>query len=145
MYTDLKISYDVIIMLLYILLSLFIATYSFVPDCSKCKFFINNKDNIKELGQCKLFPETSNLSKSNIMIHNFAMHCRNNENLCGKKGFLYEPITTINNIEYDYNELNNRCCGEVNEKQELEQLEKDFSEIMQKIKKYNTKRIYKDA
>jgi hypothetical protein len=40
-------------------------------------------------------------------------------------------------------ELNNRCCGEVNEQYEIEQLEKDFFDLYQKIKRFNTKKIDK--
>jgi hypothetical protein len=86
-----------------------------------------------------------------IIVHNFAAHCRNDENLCGKNGFLYEyndedsKDVSENENENNYkelNELNNRCCGEVNEKDEIEELERDFFEIFQRIKKYNKKRIY---
>jgi len=81
--------------------------------------------------------------RNDVLIPNFAVHCRNDDNLCGKPGFLHEPI--INNtpeLVGAYEELNNRCCGEVNEKNEIEELERDFFEIFQKIKKFN-KRVYK--
>ena len=42
----------------------------------------------------------------------------------------------------EFNEINNRCCGEVNESDEIEQLEKDFFDILQRIKKHNKKKIY---
>jgi hypothetical protein len=42
----------------------------------------------------------------------------------------------------EYEELNNRCCGEVNEADEIEQLEKDFFEIFQRIKRHNKKVVY---
>ena len=82
---------------------------------------------------------------------NYASHCRSNENLCGKSGFLYESIKSNeenNKLEEEklknhLIELNNRCCGEVNETDEIEQLEKDFFEVFQKIKRHNKKRIYK--
>jgi hypothetical protein len=45
----------------------------------------------------------------------------------------------------EFEDLKNRCCGEVNEEDELEQLERDFFEIFQKIKKHNRKRIYKTS
>ena len=44
-------------------------------------------------------------------------------------------------LKNEYDTLINRCCGEVNETDELEQLERDFFEIYQKMRKYNTKRI----
>jgi hypothetical protein len=98
-------------------------------------------------------------------IYDYAIYCRNNENMCGKSGFLYENINinddenliknTNNSDEMSdnslhekqlsdmYEELNNRCCGEVNEQYEIEQLEREFFDLFQKIKRYNTKRIYK--
>jgi hypothetical protein len=97
-------------------------------------------------------------------IYDYAVYCRNNENMCGKSGFLYEKINinddenlikNTNNSEMSndslhekqlsdmYEELNNRCCGEVNEQYEIEQLEREFFDLFQKIKRYNTKRIYK--
>ena len=73
-----------------------------------------------------------------IFKGNFAQHCRNDKNLCGEKGFLYEEDERFSKeVSNIYDELNNRCSGEVNEKEELEQLEKDFAEIYEKIKKYN--------
>ena len=87
--------------------------------------------------------------------------------MCGKSGFLFEEINSKNinnnedikinsdNFEKENNslkeneiiewfdELNNRCCGEVNEQYEIEQLERDFLELFQKIKRFNTKRVYK--
>ena len=49
----------------------------------------------------------------------------------------------IEDISDEYEELKNRCCGEVNETEEIEQLERDFFEVFQKIKKHNKQRIYK--
>jgi hypothetical protein len=133
---------------------------AFDPPCSSCKFYIPNKKEHFELGLCKMF--TTNVSPKSDRIQplpNFAIHCRNNENLCGKSGFLYEKAESdidnskignedavvdpqlINEIE----DLKNRCCGEVNESDELDQLEREFFEIFQKIKKHNKKRIYKTS
>ena len=56
-----------------------------------------------------------------------------------------ENINNNNNeghIENEYETLLNRCCGEVNETDELEELEREFFEIYQKMKKYNKKRIF---
>ena len=116
---------------------------AFDPCCSSCKFFIPNKTGNIDLGLCKMFPNTSYLDK-NLTIPNFATHCRNDENLCGKSGFIYESKNNMDTeIIREYDELNNRCCGEVNEKDEIDQLEKEFFEIFQKIKNHNKKRVYK--
>jgi hypothetical protein len=57
---------------------------------------------------------------------------------------MHEPYDEITkkNFSDDFEELNNRCCGEVNEIDEIEELERDFFELFQKIKKHNTKIIY---
>ena len=139
-------------MLSYLLLLSFInIIFAYEPYCASCKWFFpisNNKLN-NDLGLCKMFKNTCyNTQGKEIVVHNFATHCRNDENLCGKSGFLYEAKDekeyedSEDVIENDYKELNNRCCGEVNEKDEIEELEKEFFEIFQRIKKYNKKRIY---
>ena len=123
--------------------------FAYEPSCTSCKYFIPNFKNNPDLGLCKMFKNVP-YTDTDVLISNFAVHCRNNENLCGKTGNFYEPDYEIINkkIYNDYEELNNRCCGEVNEKyelEELEELEKEFFELFQKIKKNNTKRIYKTS
>ena len=68
--------------------------YAFKPLCSSCKFYTPHKLN-KQLGLCELFKENG---LNNIRLNNFASHCRNNENLCGKSGFLYESKNTQKDI-----------------------------------------------
>ena len=131
-------------------------TISLEPSCASCKFFIPNNRGNNELGLCKMFKNTCYHRGKEYSLPNYAIHCRDNENLCGQKGILYESIQKINDytngtekntaeqqFENELNELNNRCCGEVNEKDEIEQLEKEFFEVFQKIKKHNKKQIYK--
>lgn len=131
-------------MLSYILGILLITNIvAFDPCCSTCKFFIPNKQGNIDLGLCKMFQNTA-YNSNNVLIPNFATHCRNDENLCGKTGFVYEARTEMDSdIIREYNELNNKCCGEVNEKSEIDELEKEFFEIFQKIKNHNKKRVYK--
>ena len=131
----------------------FAYAFEVIPSCASCKWFIPNNKGNPDLGLCKMFRYTY-LHKGKEMIqHDFSTHCRSSENLCGKTGFLYEPISgerqesmlepkEVTDFVNDYDELNNRCCGEVNETDEIEQLEKDFFDIFQRIKKHNTKRIY---
>jgi hypothetical protein len=108
-----------------------------------------NKKGNDELGLCKMFKDTCYVKSNEVTLYNFAIHCRSNENLCGKSGFLYEDASEnvkVNAIDMEeLNELNNRCCGEVNEKEDIEQLERDFFEVLQKIKKHNTKNIYRTS
>ena len=125
--------------LLFISFFTFVCSYS--PGCMSCKHFIPNKNLNTDLGLCKMFQETI-YNNGYIRLYNFATHCRSDENLCGKSGFLYEDNPEI--IK-EYEELNNKCCGEVNEQNELEELEREFFEIFQRMKKYNTARKYKSS
>ena len=148
-----------------IISSVFISMFALEPSCTSCKHFIPNNRGDIDLGLCRMFINTCYHRGKEYNLPNYAVHCRDNENLCGKTGFLYDSITTADNAILDTNmdkektlleqqkleqqiqneliELNNRCCGEVNETDEIEQLEKEFFEVFQKIKKHNKKRIYK--
>ena len=126
-----------------------INAYDVLPSCISCKWYIPNIKGNNELGLCKFFKETYTHKGKEFIQYNFAEHCRKNEELCGKSGYLYDSLhKNSDEIIYEkelfneYTELQNRCCGEVNEKNELEELEKDFLEIFQKIKRHNTKRFY---
>jgi len=80
------------------------------PKCSNCKWFRYLNGN--EL--CKMFKKNIYDDKNkNIIEINYedSQVCRNNENLCGKKAYLYENInqtitnkfiTDSNKILYDY-------------------------------------------
>lgn len=120
-----------------ILLSLLKAFFSLENSCKNCKFYIPTLiGNNPNLGLCKIFKETPYVDK-NITIHNFAIHCRNDESLCGKDGIFYEPnINYINDIIDD--NTNNH-----DENDEVEIIKKEFFEVLLKMKKYNTKKIYK--
>lgn len=133
---------------------------AFVPPCTLCKNFSLPKDGNIEYGLCKIFKNKFQCDGNEVEMFDYAVHCRQNEKLCGNNAFLFEPIVNNNNnnnindndddkfdkeFEDNMNELNNRCCGEVNETYEIEQLEKEFFELFQKMKKYNKKRIYKTA
>jgi len=121
---------------------------AFEPACSSCKYFIHHNRDIEELGLCQMFTNICyDNSKKGVTIPNFAHHCRNDENLCGKQGYLYEHKDIESKkaeieLEKELVELNNRCCGEVNETNEIEQLEKEFLDIFQKIKKHNKRKIF---
>jgi hypothetical protein len=127
----------------------YIIAYEVVPSCVSCKSFIHNSKGNNNLGLCKIFKETYYNKGTEFVQYNFAEHCRKDEDLCGKYGYLYDSLNTTSvEVTYEkdlndhYEELKNRCCGEVNEKDEIEELEKDFLEIFQKIKRHNKKRIY---
>jgi hypothetical protein len=121
-----------------ILLSLFNVFFSLENPCKNCKFYIPTPigGNNPNLGLCKIFKET-NCSDKNIVIHNFALHCRDDESLCGKDGIFYEPnINYIDVIIDDNQNINDRD-------EEAEQIKKDFFEVLLKMKKYNMKKFYK--
>jgi hypothetical protein len=126
----------------------FIAFINAYNPCISCKFYISPKNNDYQ-GFCKKFKNISNISNidKSVVIYDYAIDCRSNENKCGKEGILYEQNDEFirNKFLEDYELLNNRCCGEVNEKDELEELEKEFFEIFQRIKKYNKKRFINSA
>jgi hypothetical protein len=124
----------------FLILSFISLIYGFEPLCSSCKFFIPHQSN-PELGLCDVLKEKS-INDINL-LKNFAVDYRNNENICGKSGFLYEDSELVNEKKEI---IDNLCCGEVNEISEiheLERLEKDLVEIYQKMRLHNTKRIYK--
>ena len=118
--------------------------YAYEPSCTTCKFFIP-KLNKPELGLCKMFQDKIYVNNEERLIKNLALHCRSNETLCGRSGFLYESINIDKKIEqYEY--LQSLCCGELieeNDLNELEEIERDLVDIFQKTKKNNTKRVYK--
>ena len=134
-------------MLPYILFfSLITMVFAYNPGCIYCKFYVPQK-NYNYPGLCKIFKTNSNSENININSYHYAIDCRNNEDKCGKSGILFEPNHEFSQNKFlqEYEELNNRCCGEVNEKDEIEELEREFFEIFQRIKKYNKKRIISSA
>ena len=133
--------------LLLTILSFIRFLYAFEPACTTCKFFIPHKSS-PELGLCNVFKEK--IVNNVFMLKNFADHCRNNEDLCGKSGFLYESKDILSNDTNLLSEkkeiISNLCCGELNERkdiEELERLEMEFVDIYQKMRSHNTKRIFK--
>ena len=62
-------------------------------QCSNCKYFIPHKNNkIIDFGLCKMFGSKVGDKKDEKIIYNFAQHCRDDENLCGKNASLYEEM-----------------------------------------------------
>ena len=120
-----------------ILLSLFNAVFSLEPPCKNCKFYIPTLiGNNPNLGLCKIFKEMPYVDK-NVVIHNFAIHCRNDESLCGKEGIFYEP-----NINYIDSVIDDKSTIP-DDDDEVNQIKKELFDVLLKMKKYNTKKIYK--
>ena len=131
----------------YLLFLSIVLVKSLKPSCQTCKFFIPNKIN-DNLGQCTMFQDTVYDDKQQVTLQkNLAIHCRNDENLCGKSGYLYEPIE---NHEYAKKFKNyqyiKKLCGDdfVNETNldELERIERDLIDVFQKMRRHNLRAIY---
>ena len=90
------------------------------PPCYLCKHFIPNVKTFDDLGLCRMFKEVSTHKGKQYTLPNYAVHCRENENLCGKVGYLFEPKET----------------------DETEELEREIFDMLQKIKRHNKKKIY---
>jgi hypothetical protein len=100
-----------------------------------------------------MFQDTIYHNDQKKLVKNLAIHCRGNENLCGKSGFLYEPIDTGKNNKNDipnrfenYEYIKSVCSNEFVEAadlKELESIEKDLVEVFQRMRRHNKKMIYK--
>ena len=123
--------------------ALFTSCTSYNPACTSCKWFIPHQRENNDYGLCGFYRNVYSVKGEEKIVYEFASHCRNNETMCGERGFMYEPAEKIREYRNKYEELANRCCGEVNETAEIEQLEREMFELMQKIKKHNTRTIYR--
>jgi hypothetical protein len=127
------------------------------PSCNSCKHFVPNikGNDFDNYGLCKIFKNVFYCNGDKLTIYDFAMHCRNNENQCGKNGYLYQHFSEKNIIDYDntgeeiknlinqYNNINNDLSGEIIEKYEIEELEKELLSIFQKLRKFNKNQLEK--
>lgn len=127
-----------------------------IKPCSLCKWFIKREDSEDpEDGHCELF-------KKHFFLHNrvnnrfkHVKECRNNESLCGISAYYFEP----NNVDKDKNDLDSTStgkknylkelqylrekmiemeelnCGEVNENNDLENWDKEYKQIKNRIEK----------
>jgi len=130
----------------FLFVSLICSLYAYEPSCTTCKIFLPNLKK-PELGLCKMFQDKVYVNNEERLVKNLALHCHSNQTLCGSSGFLYESINIDNKLEqYEY--LQSLCCGELieeNDLNELEEIERDLVDIFQKMRKNNTKRVYKTA
>ena len=70
------------------------------PLCSNCKWMIPNKSG----SLCGVYKTKYDLLGAKVIVHEYAEHCRNNEVLCGKDGYLFEsarPVIIGENDEDD--------------------------------------------
>ena len=71
-------------------------TIALEHNCASCGWFIKNNNGKMEDGMCKLFSTTTIHGKKQNVIHEYAKHCRDNEDFCGKIGALYEDMIELN-------------------------------------------------
>jgi hypothetical protein len=126
-------------LLMFALLNL---AFSFEKSCSTCKFFISKKN--PDLGLCSIFQDRiyNNNTNRGALIHNFAIHCRNNENLCGESGFLHET----NVVDKKYKYIKYLHCEELISNKsttELTEIDIELKKVCKIMIRHNTKRIYK--
>ena len=127
-----------------------IVAYRPIPDCTSCKYFIPNTNGNKDYGLCKMFKNNFNCDGNTVEIFDYASHCRKNNNLCGVNGYLYEA-KTLDNVVNDeteisgilekIDELKNRCCGEVCETNEIDEIERELFLLFQRLKNHKKKQI----
>jgi hypothetical protein len=126
--------------------------YNPIPICTSCKYFIPNNNGDFDYGLCKMFKNSFNCDGNTVEMFDYASHCRKNKNLCGENGYLYESKSNdnvvkdekeISNIIEKIDELNNQCCGEVCETNELDEIERELFLLFQRLKKYKKKNLKK--
>lgn len=71
-------------------------TIALERNCASCGWFIKNNNGKIEDGMCKLFSTTLIDGTKQNVVHEYATHCRSNEDFCGKKGQLYEDSMEVN-------------------------------------------------
>jgi hypothetical protein len=128
-----------------------------ILPCSKCKWFIKNenKDDFED-GFCEIFKNTFFLSYD-FENHNKYKHvneCRKNDSLCGKNAYYFEPkiknhkdspTSSISDENMNFEELQylrekmiemeQQNCGEVNENYDLDNWDKEYKQIKNRIEK----------
>jgi hypothetical protein len=61
------------------------------PSCLNCKWFIPNKMGIDDYGLCRMHSNVYKMPNNmEFTVYEFAKHCRDNQNMCSKYGYLYE-------------------------------------------------------
>ena len=126
------------------------------PNCKDCKWFVHNKGQLYQPGQCSLFSKNIEYGNAEVIIHRYAIQCRLNSYLCGMDGSHFTPslsqsntdiskksekreaiyIKELQKIQDDIQELENNFNGEVCEKDEIRNLEKEIALLRNKLEQY---------
>lgn len=126
-------------------------------SCKNCKWFTLPKGKKEEYGICTFFNNIDTTNKAKTFFYDFADHCRKNNNLCSPEGFFFEEnisqtlpknlldenkdfnhkiynLGKIFILETELTELKNRVYGEVNEKNELEDVDKNIQQMTERLR-----------
>ena len=82
--------------ILFIIVNILNIVNALERNCASWGWFIKNSNNRIEDGMCKLFSTTTIRGTKQNIVHEFAKHCRDNEDFCGKIGLLYEDSIVMN-------------------------------------------------
>jgi len=110
------------------------------PRCIKCKWFVPDKLGVEDHGLCKMHKNTYSLRKNmEVSIYEYAKHCRDNQNMCGKEGYLYEEVNENENENMNENMNNN-----MNYSYGTYVKDEDIRKTLKRIEKFNKRRYYSD-
>jgi hypothetical protein len=160
-----------------ILIEMIQAFGNFTPSCTKCKWFVANNNGMFDYGFCRQF-NGGKQTNTNILVSEYAIHCRKNEYMCGSEGYLFDRINIMNIIDkrfkflkepqkhlyqdngelvdedlddikeelHDLKEqlrdMEDEISGEVNEKNDLEEWERQYVKLQKKIAFYENKKFW---
>jgi hypothetical protein len=119
--------------------------------CSNCKWFISNenKEDLED-GFCEIFKNNDFKNNNLESRYKHVIECRKNNLLCGKNGYYFEPKTKNYQIMIEEEksylkeleflkekmiEMEEQNCGEVNEIYDLDNWEKEYKHIKNRIEK----------
>lgn len=139
-----------------------------ILPCSKCKWFIKNtnNDDVKEDfedGFCEIFKNNFFLNYDFQNKYKHVNECRKNDLLCGKNAYYFEPkikndkdtssssssssifeenknLKELQYLREKMIEMEEQNCGEVNENYDLDNWEKEYKQIKNRIEKIVNKK-----
>jgi hypothetical protein len=134
-----KMNYLFLFALIIVIRISIINSYDFTPSCATCKHYVSYTTK-HEFGLCNIFKNKIYIKDKEILIKNFASHCRRDESLCGKYGYLYE-CSDKHKAMYKY--IYSMGCDDMVEHKtakELSNMDKELKDIFKKMAKHNKKK-----
>jgi hypothetical protein len=116
-----------------------INSYDFTPSCATCKHYVSYTNN-PEFGLCNIFKNKIYIKDKEVLIKNFASHCRRDESLCGKSGYLYESSEKPKTM---YKYIYSMGCDDMVEhktEKELINMDKELKDVFKKMANHNKKK-----